>query len=100
MWEFAMIIVIISLVATSLGLQAAIPSRPERHSDDELPTSLDMPRQQVVADDVGFSIREASASLRAQQPAQRLTFKLGAHVALPRLTGSSASRKETTHEAR
>jgi hypothetical protein len=93
-----MIVAFTSLVATSLAVQAATLSRPERHSDDGLPISFATPRQHVVAEGGDFSIREASRAPGVQQPEQRLTFRLGAHVALPLPAGSSASRKEAAHE--
>ncbi|ANI79188.1 hypothetical protein [Sphingobium sp. EP60837] len=92
-----MIVAFTSLVATSLAVHAATLSRPEGHSDDGLPISA-TPRQHVVAEGGDFSIREASRAPGVQQPDQRLTFKLGAHVALPLPAGSSASRTEAAHE--
>lgn len=95
-----MIIAFTYLVAVGLAVQAATPSRPALDIEDEFPTSLGAPRQHIAAKGGDFSIRETSLTAGVQQPEQRLTFKLGGHVALPLLTGSSASRKEAAHEAR
>lgn len=86
------------LAAAGLAVQAATP-RPGLDFEDEFPTSFSAPRQHIAAESGDFSIREAPRTAGVQQPEQRRTFKLGAHVALPLLTGSSASRKETAHEA-
>lgn len=95
-----MIVTFTYLAAAGLAVQAATPSRPGLDFEDEFPTSFSAPRQQIAARGDDFSIREAPRTAGVQQPEQRRTFKLGAHVALPLLTGSSASRKEATHETR
>ncbi|WP_323810180.1 hypothetical protein [Sphingobium baderi] len=95
-----MIIAFTYLVSAALPMPAATPSRPGLNIEDGFPTSLSAPRQQIASEGGDFSIRETSHTAGGQQPEQRLTFRLGAHVALPLLTGSSASRKEAAHEAR
>lgn len=95
-----MIIAFTYLVAAGLAVQAATPSPPSLDIEDELPTFLGAPRQHIDAKGGDFSIRETSLTAGVQQPKQLLTFTLGAHVALPLLSRSSASRKEPAHEAR
>lgn len=95
-----MIIAFTYLVAAGLAVQAATPSRLALDIEDERPTSLGAPRQQIAAVGGDFAIRETSHTAGGQQPEQRLTFRLGAHVALPLLTGSSALSREAAHESR
>ncbi|EZP70613.1 hypothetical protein CG471_23785 [Sphingobium sp. IP1] len=95
-----MIIAFTYLVSAALPMQAATPSRPGLNIEDGFSTSLSAPLQHIAAKGGDFAIRETSRTAGVQEPEQRLTFTLGAHVSLPLLNGSSASRKEAAHEAR